>query len=274
MRHAAPPDKVIDKVIAAPVSKHAIEFLAHEAFQFGKAVKGAPFSAEAVTETVQTLADGNRITRRSTSSIARDSEGRTRRETQMAGFGGIAAEALPALITIDDPVAKAHYFLNTKEKTANKLPIPEIHIARGGGAREDVLMFRRAAPAHAAPGAMVAGETFNVRVREPLDASKADQQALGTRDIEGLKAEGTRSVLRIEAGEIGNERPMEVVSERWYSPELQMVVMTRHSDPRTGETTYRLTRVDRREPPPALFQVPPEYKVSEPRMEIRRKIEE
>jgi hypothetical protein len=67
----------------------------------------------------------------------------------------------------------------------------------------------------------------------------------------------------MEAGEIGNERPLEVVSERWYSPELQTVVMTKHSDPRFGETTYKLTRIDRREPPPSLFQVPPDYKIVE-----------
>ena len=76
------------------------------------------------------------------------------------------------------------------------------------------------------------------------------------RSIEGVEAEGTRTTVTIPAGEIGNERAIEIVSERWYSPELQLVVMTRHSDPRLGETTYKLTNINRTEPAKTLFEVP------------------
>ena len=89
------------------------------------------------------------------------------------------------------------------------------------------------------------------------------KENLGKQTIEGVEAEGTRSTITIPAGEIGNERPIEIVSERWYSPELQMVVMTRHSDPRTGEMTYKLTNINRTEPAKSLFEVPSDYTIKE-----------
>jgi TonB family protein len=91
----------------------------------------------------------------------------------------------------------------------------------------------------------------------------AKNEALGKQLIEGVEAEGTRSTIEIAAGEIGNERPIEIVFERWYSPELQVVVMTKHSDPRFGETTYRLTNINRAEPAHELFEVPADYKVQD-----------
>ena len=113
-------------------------------------------------------------------------------------------------------------------------------------------------------GSAASPETFEIKVVETLrEPVKPEETSLGTQVMEGVKVEGTRTVMRIEAGKIGNDRPIEVVSERWYSPELQVVVMTKHSDPRFGETSYKLTGIDRREPPPALFQVPPDYKVVE-----------
>ena len=78
--------------------------------------------------------------------------------------------------------------------------------------------------------------------------------------MEGVEVEGTREVTTIPAGQIGNERPIEMVFERWYSPRLQTVVMSRRSDPRMGETVYRLTNVNLSEPPASLFQVPAGYR--------------
>jgi hypothetical protein len=86
---------------------------------------------------------------------------------------------------------------------------------------------------------------------------------LGKQTIEGVVCEGKRTVATVPAGEIGNERPIETVSERWYSPELQVVVMSKHSDPRSGEHTYRLQNIVRSEPSPTLFQVPSDYTVKE-----------
>jgi len=105
------------------------------------------------------------------------------------------------------------------------------------------------------------GMTYVFRRKGPNDNEVKEQ--LGKQIVEGVEAEGTRSTITIPAGEIGNERPIEIVSESWYSSELQMVVMTRHSDPRSGETTYRLTNINRNEPAKSLFEVPSDYTVKE-----------
>jgi TonB family protein len=88
-------------------------------------------------------------------------------------------------------------------------------------------------------------------------------EQLGTQMVEGIAAEGTRYIDTIPAGAIGNEREINIVRERWYSPELQMVVLTKHVDPRYGESTQRLTNIDRSEPDASLFQVPDGYEIKE-----------
>ena len=85
-------------------------------------------------------------------------------------------------------------------------------------------------------------------------------EELGTRDFEGVSAEGIRRVTIIPADAIGNERQIEVVYERWYSKELGVTVYSKTTDPRSGEQTYRLTNIVRSEPDPSLFSVPTEYK--------------
>jgi hypothetical protein len=109
------------------------------------------------------------------------------------------------------------------------------------------------------------GVTMQARAPESEKMQKfpETQESLGRQTIEGVQAEGSRTTVTIPAGAIGNERPIQVVSERWYSPELQTLVMTRHSDPRFGETTYRLTNVSRSEPDHSLFEVPAGYKITD-----------
>ena len=101
--------------------------------------------------------------------------------------------------------------------------------------------------------------------RTPSGASH-DQpvvESLGTRQIEGVTAEGTRSTTTIPAGQIGNLNPIQLVTERWFSKDLQMAVLITRRDPRSGETVYRLTNIVRAEPPPDLFTVPSDYRVVE-----------
>jgi hypothetical protein len=93
-----------------------------------------------------------------------------------------------------------------------------------------------------------------------VPAGKGETKSLGTRDFNGVKADGTQTTHTIAAGAIGNERPIHIVSERWFSPELQLVVYARTSDPRAGETIYRLENLQRGEPPAELFKVPDDYK--------------
>jgi hypothetical protein len=90
-------------------------------------------------------------------------------------------------------------------------------------------------------------------------------EKLGRKEIEGVTTEGTRVTIAIPAGAIGNLAPIEIVSERWYSPELQTVVYSRRSDPRFGETTYRVTNIIRAEPSAELFQIPADYRVEQPK---------
>jgi hypothetical protein len=220
---------------------------AHE----GKVVKGAPYKAEAVTEITQTLADGNRIARKTTSSVSRDGEGRTRREGSLAALGPLAPHGAPRLVFIQDPVAGTAYVLEPDTHTARKLSLP------GPGGKRGL---RRDGEGPAG-GPGMKGRFFG-RPHE-MGEGKWERQTenLGTQTIEGLEATGTRTTVTIPAGAIGNDKPITIVSERWVSPELQAVVLSTHRDPRFGETTYHLTGITRGEPEKSLFEVPSDYTV-------------
>ena len=256
-------------------------FVSSEMNYDGKRVTGAPYSAQAVTESTQTLSDGNRIVRKSTATLYRDSEGRTRREHTLRAIGPLAADGEPAQrILISDPVAGVDYSLDVRSQTARKMtpmrfkfetktPAPDGE--RSGVSFErhaDRIQIERSLSPKIASGGPVIMEWHGAR------EGKAKKESLGKQMIEGVEAEGTRSTLTIPAGEIGNERAIEIVSERWYSPELQTVVMTRHSDPRFGETSYKLTNISRTEPDRSLFELPPGYTLKDdttlPRLRMKK----
>ncbi|HEX8141503.1 MAG TPA: hypothetical protein VF553_02840 [Pyrinomonadaceae bacterium] len=258
-----------------PIGGNTFTFVSSEMSFEGKVVKGAPYSAEAVTEVTQTLSDGNRIVRKSTASVYRDSEGRTRRDQTLGSIGPFATAGDPAqTFFINDPVAGVNYILDPRTRTARKMPLPRIENLPSG-ARPEIRIEERIVPAPGGggptggPGASVmvfekraegpdAGPHPNVR-RGPTPQT----EALGKQTIEGVEAEGTRTTITIPAGEIGNERPIQIVKERWYSPELQTVVMSKSSDPFVGDSVYRLTNINRNEPVRSLFEVPADYKVKE-----------
>ena len=225
-------------------------------------VKGQPYSAEAVNETTQTLADGNRIVNRSSSMLYRDSEGRERREETIAKLGNWSVEGTPAkMILISDPVAKASFSLDEKSRTATKMPM-----AGGlpkGGAGMQTFAYSRSEQGVSVAG--LPGEShvfkFETRVDGPSSPSKTEK--LGSQTIEGVVADGIRTTTTIPAGKVGNERDINIVDERWYSPELQVTVKSTHSDPRMGETTYRLTNISRAEPARTLFEVPSDYSLND-----------
>jgi len=242
-----------------------IEWIAEETTFSGKVVKGAPYSGEAITEVTRVLQDGNRIYRKSTAMLYRDSQGRTRREMRLGAIGPlpVAGESHESTF-INDPAAGVNYVLEPDSRTARKLPAARVDVRFGegpGGGMMIVAPPRGGAPGGRggrAPGGALAGrETFNRRVAEPK------MESLGKRFIEGVQAEGSRSTMTIPAGQIGNERPIEIVSERWYSPELQTVVFSKRTDPLSGDSVFRLANLNRSEPAPALFQVPPGYSVKE-----------
>lgn len=234
-----------------------------------KVVKGAPYSAEAVTERVQTLSDGNRIAHKNSSQVYRDSEGRIRREQQFGMIGNwVSAEPPERTVFINDPVSGIHYVLNPETQTASKMKLGKGFPRMKGEALhvEDEEVFLAPAP----------GPAFKERIRYKTKAENVRTESLGKQTMEGVEVEGSRRITVIPEGEIGNERPIEMITEKWYSPELKLYVMTRHSDPRFGETIYRLSNIKRGDPDPSLFQVPAGYKITEgesPRIKIRKKLD-
>lgn len=256
-------------------------------------VKGAPYSATAVTEMTQTLGDGNQIIRKSEVNLYRDRDGRTRREQTLLAVGAwTAAGNPPHGITINDPVAGVLYDLDYSTNTARKVATAPNKLAVLTEL-DKVKMEKKAKEVEAeveqlkAAGQLkmkeASGEqTVSVKVAGPnqsrLEAEKK-KESLGKQMIEGVMAEGVRFTLTIPAGAIGNTLPIEIVDEEWFSPELQMRVMTRHSDPRSGVTTYRLTNINRSDPDPSLFAVPAGYTIKDesqrpPKKKKRRPPEE
>jgi len=234
-----PPDRGFERMGRGPMPPDAMEFVGFQAGLGEKTVTGAPFSATFTTESKQTLGDGNQIQHSSTGSIARDSQGRTRRDMTIPAFGPLAESGKPAphVAAVNDPVANTRFLLDTDNKIARKMAGP-------ADARE-----------------------FERKPREGAGAKTADSEtvttSLGTQTIGGVSAEGTRYTRTIPAGQIGNAKPIVIVTERWYSPDLQMVVMTKRTDPRMGETTFQMTNIQRQEPAASLFQVPADFTVKQ-----------
>lgn len=244
-------------------------------------VKGAPFSAEGISESVQTLSDGNRITRSNTTRMFRDSEGRFRREGSVSSGGNSISYSYAVsgfsfvsqnTISIFDPVSNLRYTLNPATKTARRTSSQS-----GFGEGTVVSNFNSLStnpalktqietnPAQKSPIELSQVQKSQIVVLPGLPAiyrfSTGKTESLGTRAFENVEAEGTRTTTVIPAEAIGNERPIEIVYERWYSKELQLIVYSRQSDPRFGEQTYRLTNINRSEPDRSLFAPPADYKI-------------
>jgi hypothetical protein len=275
-----------------------------------RTTKGAPYSAEATTESTQTLADGNRIVRKSVTRVYRDGDGRTRRE-ELDEAGVVRS------ISIVDPVAGTSVMLQPDSRTAygNQSVFvaagpagSTTEIATGRGrvlisadglqgrienASDGAASAKLAAeqdhqrqertrgvappppPPPPAPGGNRAvappppppaplpgnggGRSSRPAPAEAAEAGTTTREDLGRQDVEGVAAAGSRITTIIPAGAIGNEQPIKSVSEQWFSPDLQVLVLTKHSDPRQGETTYRLSNIVRAEPDRSLFIVPPDY---------------
>lgn len=222
-----------------------MEILGFGELRSGKVVSGAPYSALAVTETKQVLADGNVIDRKVQSNVYRDSQGRTRRETTFTGVGPFAASGQPrSMVTIHDPVASTAYVLHTDRKVAEQLPTPP----KGPGSADSVQ------------------GKFEAHFQQEIANGTIKKEDLGTQVINGINAQGTRYTRTIPAGTVGNANPIMVVNEQWYSPDLQVAVKIVRSDPRLGQTTYTLTNIQRTEPAASLFTVPSDYTLTQAKM--------
>jgi hypothetical protein len=224
----------------------------------GKVVKGVPYTAQAVTSNKQTLATGGVISTEMTAQVARDAEGRTRREQTIGAIGPWFVERSSGegrtVIVIQDPVKGVNYTLD-----------PRTHLARVSRQR-------------------TAAESEQLQLREERRREEAlkreprreRSESLGERTMEGVRAEGKKTVTTFPPGSVGNTEPIEIIEETWYSPELQVVVRNTRSDPRVGVMTYRLISIRRGDPPASLFEVPAEYHVEtdQERREPERRKEE
>lgn len=316
----APPVPPVPSVFAfnTPdgVGEDVMMFVSSE-FGGRSVIKGAPYTANAISETRQVLSDGNRIERSSTMKLYRDSQGRTRQEQS----GGV--------VFINDVVAGKRYVLNTQRKSARELrhsprmhapPVPPVPLVspstiappqppkphsqmtpeESRSWAEEMRRWgrqlaerMRGDAGHARDGVVTRNVTLNssgassshvevIRMdggnaMPPLPpmamspSSAGTTTALGERDFGGVRAQGSRTTWTITAGRIGNKLPIEVVSERWHSPELNLVVLSRYADPRSGERMYRLESISRDEPNAELFKVPADYSLKSPPQEGERK---
>jgi hypothetical protein len=227
-REEARPPRHEGRPEGAPPPPNAM-FVAAE-LRFGdRLVKDQPFSAEIVIEDTRRLYDGSTVTKRIQGAIYRDTAGRTRREQPLEMVGGFSVvtdgNKAPMLVFINDFPAGTQYFLDLNNKVARKNALGQGRPSRGD--------------------------------RDPEGTS----ESLGKKTIEGVMAEGTRYTFEIPVGQMGNEKPLQVVTENWFSPELQMIVSSRHVDPLSGEHIFRLTNIKRTEPAAELFAVPTGFRI-------------
>jgi hypothetical protein len=193
-----------------------------------KVVTGAPMTVVVETARDTTLSDGNSIHTSNQSTVYRDSQGRVRREIQFELATPSTGATKRTMIMIMD------YMLNPQNKTAHEMPMHPHH-----------------PPAGAAEG----------QPPKPPADENVSTESLGTKTILGLQATGTRVTRTIPAGQIGNSRPISVVTERWVSNDLQIPLSMTHSDPMMGTVTANVTSVNRGEPDASLFQVPSDFKI-------------
>jgi hypothetical protein len=220
-------------------------------FRTGAPVTGAPYSATLTVTRVQKLSDGTTITHTTVVKEARDSSGRLYRETQPETPGRNFTS-----YSVFDPVSRVsiHWASNSKQASLMHLPDPSqlqsSRWARGPQAEnhaESPLAQDDAAQAPHFHG----------------NFAPAQVESLGSKTIDGLVADGTRSTRTIPAGAQGNDQPITITRETWVSSDLKIDVMRTDSDPRFGTTTMELSNVSRAEPPATLFAAPAGYAVQE-----------
>jgi hypothetical protein len=185
-------------------------------------VRGKPFSATEERHSLQILGDGTRIETTQKNRLFRDSQGRTR------------VEEMNGTASIFDPVAGFRAEIDPAAKTARK-----------GGFVALNRLSRLTQPTPGTTKGVMTETTENLKPQL----------------VNGVMAEGVRTTMIIPKGQIGNDRDIKVVTERWVSNDLQTLIKSTNSDPRFGETTYQLTGIERREPDASLFQIPASYTV-------------
>jgi len=241
------------------------------------AVTGAPYSAEQVQERVQTLADGTHITQNySVERMWRDSQGRTRTERSMGSPISPNAQQMPAIVEIRDPAAGAVYILDTQAKVAHRIALQPMQTRTTAAMARPatVTASGQTAPVQAVltggASGTLGGSISYSQVSAPMVTAATDpnrrqfsSESLGTQVIEGVMAQGSRTTTVYPVGSQGNDRPITVTSDTWTSPDLRMTVLSKTSDPRSGDNTTKLTNISRIDPDPLLFMPPADYSIVE-----------
>lgn len=259
-------DVFIEAVPAMPVAGTAM-FIGGE--MAGRTVKNAPYSAETTSESVQVLTDGNKIVNKSVTQFYRDAEGRTRHETKVTP---VEEGEGHSFVTIDDPVAGVHYILNDEKKTATKITLLKPPEGEKGAnvrfmSRASATVASSADAPTAAP--LMTFATTRVHLADRLDSNQnLSTESLGNKVMEGVNVKGTRTTFTIPAGRMGNEKPIISITENWVSEELGAQIYSKHTDPRFGDSTTKTTNIQRADQPRYLFEVPADYKVTEPSADI------
>jgi len=225
-------------------------------------VKGLPYSATALTELKQTLANGAHISHTTQATVARDSGGRTYRSQRFDSIGPMLTSDellrnVPTLTTVFDPVAHRHVEFTDTERVAHVLPLPAdgraLFLSTRGGAQ----MAPGSDPSMTGPVRVTTGGVIDAGRDQPQPVV----EELGERQISGLVAVGSRIVTTIPVNAMGNDQPLRVSNEFWYSKDLKVILLSIQDDPRFGTTTYSLADIKREEPPKDWFQIPAGYKI-------------
>jgi len=204
----------------------------------GGAVKDLPFSAKFSIETYQVLADGTHIARKTGGALYRDGLGRVRQEiTLPLPLPASASAELGNMVIMSDPSTGAHWTLMPASKTAMKMIMP------------------------ASPVEKMNGDSNTEKNFHAIGVAGGSAENLGTQNMEGVSVSGTRTAHAIPVGQLGNDQPLQLVTEQWYSPELHMTVFLKRDDPMSGTKTLRVTDIRRAEPDAAIFNVPADYTV-------------
>jgi len=227
----------------------------------GAPVLGAPYSATITNENIQTLEDGTHITQTNSGNIARDSQGRTRQDASLPAIGNLSAADAPHLVFIQDPVAQTAYTLNLTDKTAQKMPSLPLNLSAAGPAGGPGKVLMQMGSALPAGGPPPPGIMMQKTILVNNDQGQVSTEDLGAQTMEGVLVNGVRTTRTIPVGEIGNDRPISIVTEVWTSPDLKTIVYSKRTDPRMGEQTFKLTNVVRSEPDASLFTVPGDFKI-------------
>jgi hypothetical protein len=247
----------------APEPGFSYKFIAEHGAMETQTVAGAPYSADQATTTTQVLPDGNRIVHASTAKVYRDTQGRTRVEHTLGSIGPVGSQQPHTMIMINDPVARVQFHLEQQTHSAFKTTSIEAGTVTSKHHVEQMVIDgpHTATTSGFAMGGPEGGPGLFVLKSAPVPDQKKTTEDLGKQTMEGLQVTGTRTTVTVPAGGEGNEQPMQIVDEQWYSPDLHTNIKTVHTDPRMGQTVFTVTNVNRANPDASLFKIPADYEL-------------